>query len=111
MWVQVGEPQARSQMLLGVGREIIAAFGYRFAEPDRGEDVLQRFARTHVHDRCAGRYNGNAVARRDVLDGAAMDVVHRARVQCQGDPGAIAEGLGEPLDLRIQLLFVGRIVR
>ena len=46
--------RARAQVPLGVGLSAQPAFGDRRAEADRGQHVLQRLARAHVHVHVAG---------------------------------------------------------
>ena len=89
--IEVGEAQARAQVLLGIGRQLVAAFGDRLADADGRHRVLQRLARAHVHDDVAGRDDRHAVPRGNVLDGAAVDVVHRALHAGSGRPSASRE--------------------
>jgi hypothetical protein len=58
--VERRQPQARTQVRLGVGLQAEAALGHRRAQAHGGEHVVQRLARAHVHVHVAGGHQRHA---------------------------------------------------
>jgi hypothetical protein len=62
--VERRQPQARTQVRLGVGLQAEAAQRHRRAQAHGGEHVVQHLARAHVHDHVAGGHQRHAGAGR-----------------------------------------------
>ena len=92
--IQRRQALARAQMRLGIGFEREAALGHRPAQPRRGQRILQRLARPHVHQHVAcgrqvqaGEFSqplGGLDARRVVR---AMQQRHHERRTFETEPG------------------------
>ena len=102
--VERGEAPARAQVLLGVGREREAAFGDGLREARRGERVLQRLSRAHVHQHVAGGDDRQRSELRDADDGVDELVVAGAVQQLEGDRGAVLEPGLQPHRVREDVL-------
>jgi len=93
------EARARAQVPLGVRGERVAALRDRRAQPDRGQRVLQRAARPHVHVHVARGDEWQSALAADRLEGGEPRGVARAREQFDRQPAAAGERFGDPARL------------
>ena len=101
--VQLRQPHARPQILLGVRCQREAAFGHCFAEPDRSGHIEHRLARAQMHMHVTGgdqRHAGDARNALDAFDqraiGSAQKIFHRDPATL-GKPGLQPHRLAEQL--------------
>jgi hypothetical protein len=109
--IQVRETQARAQVLLGIGRQIVAALRDGFAKANGRHRVLQRLSRPYMHDDVTRGHHRNQVARGKILDRAPMDIVHGALMQGQTHPRPSGKRRVHPFELRGERLFLRREIR
>ncbi len=95
--VELREPHAHAQVPLGVGVERAARFGHRRAQPDRGQRVLQRAARAHVHVHVAGRHQRQLYGAAEIEQRIEPRPVVRPGEEFRRDPGAAGKGARDAL--------------
>ncbi|ESS36583.1 titin [Burkholderia cenocepacia KC-01] len=108
---QLRDPPARTQMLLRIRRERIAALGHRHPDTDRRHHVLQRLARTPVHRHVAERDESHAAPFAGRTNLVALHAVERALQLHEPEPRTLAERRAKPRDLRIEHVRPHRIRR
>ena len=84
--VNLPDTLARTQMRLGVGLQLKPALGHRHTQTHRGDHVLQRFARTHMHVHVASGHQRHAGAGRQVLQRVLPQGVVQMVQQLQNQP-------------------------
>ena len=89
--VEVGQPDARTQMPLGIGLQREAAFGHALAFLDGRDDVVQRLARSLVHVHVAGRDQRHAGVLADIFKREQPEVVVEFVEELDHDPQVVAE--------------------
>ncbi len=94
--IELRQPQSQPQMALGIREQGVSAVRHGRAQPDRGERVLQRPARTHVHVYVAGGNERQPACLRQLAQPAKLSPVVRTAVQRRGDPRTSGEAIGEP---------------
>jgi hypothetical protein len=104
--IDIGQADARTQVLLGVLRQAVAALGHGFAQPHCSERVLQGFTRAHMHRHMAQRHDRQAVLPPDFIDGGAVAVVVSTVQQVQAQPATPGKGAGHPRGLGMQAVQV-----
>lgn len=109
--IKCADPQARAQMPLCVRFERIAAFGKRPVQADRGQRVLQRLARTRVHQCAAGRHERQAARLRNEPRRREALVVAAVLPQFEREPRAAGGETGEPVRAMERLRERGRTLR
>ncbi|MDR9160943.1 hypothetical protein FEP45_06023 [Burkholderia multivorans] len=106
---QLRDTRKRTQMLLRIRRERIAALGHRRPEPDRRHHVLQRLARAPVHRHVAERDDAHAAPRAGRTNLVALRAVQRALQLHEPEPRTLAERRAKPRDLRVEYICAHRI--
>ena len=97
--VDLGQMHARTQVLFGIRRQRIAAFGHGLAQADAAQRVVQGLARADVHLDLAQRHDGQVPRAGDVFDGLAVGGVAGAIEQRQAHPAPPRKGPRQPVGL------------
>ena len=105
--VELRKAHAQPQVALGVGVERVAAGANRCMQADRGQRVLQRPARAHVHVHVARGDEREAGTPAQLAQLAEARPVVRPAQQLRGDPGAAGEALGDDARVLGVMLAVG----
>ncbi len=105
--VQLRQPQARAQMLLGVARQREAAVGQGRLQAHGGQRVLHRLARAQVHQHIAGGHQRQAGVAGHGIQALDEQRIVGIEQQLDGDRGALGKSSLQPARLRQQQL--GRV--